>query len=273
MNKERHTAKIYGFLWKRADKVIPPKKWHFDYMQESISEPIVRGSIGIEVGSGSGYDTYKMAHSNPLSQIVSAELSDGVYNTKNLTSKLKNVVIVKCSALDIPIKDNVFDFAYSFGVLHHTDDPNRGLSEIVRVLKKQSPVFLYLYEDHSENPFKFLAVRIISLFRKITVKIPPGILYFLCWVFSPFVFIIFTLPSRFFRLFRATERLGNKIPFNFGRTPFALRGDLYDRFRAPIEHRFSRKAVYELFAANRLTKVNITRLNGKAGWVAWGYKE
>ena len=101
---------------------------------------------------------------------------------------------------------------------------------------------------------------------------PKGVLYALSWVLSPFVFLTFTVPSKIMNKFTATKAIASKMPFNFGTGPFSLRGDLYDRFGAPIEHRFSRDAMGELFAECGFSNVHITRLADTAGWVGWGYK-
>lgn len=273
MKKLKETQKTYGFLWAREKVILPVNKWHFDAMQKVIDEPIVRGMRGIDIGSGCGYDTYIMAKNNPLVKIVSIDLSDGVYRTKKLTSTLENVQIIKSSILSAPIKDGIFDFAYSFGVLHHTSNPKKGLSEIARILKKDRPAFLYLYEDHSEDLVKYIAVRLIAKLRTITVRISPKIIYALSWIGSPFVFIVFSFPSKMLRKFKSTQVFAKKIPFNLGTGFFSLRGDLYDRFSTPIEHRFKRQEVYNLFTECGFCNVNITKLNDSSGWVAWGYKK
>ena len=267
------TADTYSFIWGSKEGAKSVDKWHFNAMQEVIEESIVRGRLGIEIGSGCGYDTYIMAKANPSVRLVSIDVSDGIYETRKRVSALTNVNLVKCSALNVPIKDEVFDFAYSFGVLHHTNDPKKGLLEIARMLKRDSPVFLYLYEDHSENFTKAVFIKIVTWLRIITVRLPHRLLYFLSCMASPIVFIIFTLPAKVMMAFKPTRHIGENMPFNFGTGPFSLRGDIYDRFGAPVEYRFSRQSILALFGECGFSRVRITRLHNTAGWVAWGYKQ
>ena len=265
------TESTYGFLWKEI-KNNKPDKWHYNSMQDVVKEPIVRGEKGIDIGSGCGYDTYIMAKNNPYVKIISLEISEGVYKTRQLTSGLKNVWIIKGSCLDIPIANSTFDFAYSFGVLHHTLDPKRGIREIVRVIKKDSPAYLYLYEDHAQSRIKRLALKFVNVARMVTTKMPSRTLYIFSFLASPFVIIFFTFPHLILKKFKATRLLSDKIPFNFGTHLFSLAGDLYDRFGAPIEHRFSKNEIFDLLKHSGFVNISIDRMKSTAGWVVWGYK-
>jgi ubiquinone/menaquinone biosynthesis C-methylase UbiE len=272
MDKAKRTARTYGFLWVEGTEAMAVETWHVNTMQDVIDEPIVRGRRGIEIGSGCGFDSYIMAKNNPSVELISIDMSDGVRRTKSLTAGLGNVKTIQCSALEIPFKDDIFDFAYSFGVLHHTNDPEKGLSEIARVLKRGSPAFLYLYEDHSENPIKYVGIKVVSMLRFLTVRMPPKVLYLLSTLASPVVFLFFTVPAKILARFKLTAPLSGKIPFNFGTTPFSLKGDLYDRFGAPIERRYNREEVRGMFTRNGFADVRVTRLKDTAGWVVWGHK-
>ena len=189
------TANLYKLIWQKERDDSPPRRWHFSAMQEVIPEAIVKGSLGIELGSGCGFDTRIMAQNYPSTKIVSLELSEGIFKTKNITSEFKNAMLIQGSVLDIPVKSGVFDFAYSFGVIHHTCSPQKGLSEIARVLKKDAAAYLYLYEDHSDNLFKKNALMIISLIRVITTRVSPKVLYALCFLLSPLVYCFFLVQQ------------------------------------------------------------------------------
>ena len=67
---------------------------------------------------------------------------------------------------ELKYPDNSFDFVFCKGVLHHTGNTYKGLSELKRVLKKDSNAFIYLYG--SDGVFW----RTRKLMRKVMKKIP-----------------------------------------------------------------------------------------------------
>lgn len=266
----RKTAATYGLLWRKEFIQDVPAYWHLHYIEAVVGHSIARGRCGIEVGSGCGYDTYHLARAHPHLLMLSLDISEGVFTTKKITFQLTNVRVIQGSCLSLPVKNESCDFVYSYGVLHHTPDPEKGLREIVRVLKRSAPAYLYLYESHAERPIKYYAVRIIRLIRGITIFIPKRLLYIASMALSPFCYVFFTLPSCFLMRFQLTQKLGQAFPFAFAKGPFSLTGDLYDRLGAPLEHRFSREQVIHLMRRCGFQNVRIGRIPAVAGWVVWG---
>jgi hypothetical protein len=151
-------------------------------------------------------------------------------------------------------------------------DPLRGLSEIARVMKAGAKITVYLYEDHADNPWKAMPLRVVTALRRITTTLNTRVLGGLCYLLSPVVVLLFSVPARIMKVFESTKALADKMPFNFGTSPFSARADLLDRFGAPIEERYSREGVVRLFQAGGFPEIRIAKLRTAAGWVAIGFK-
>lgn len=266
----RDTVGLYSHLWRSVEPTEKTGKTHAEGVEASLNEPIVCGAIGLEAGSGAGSDTSALARRHPNVELLSVEISEGVFRTRAATAKLPNVHLLRASVLALPIRDAACDFGYSFGVLHHTTDPKRGLGEMVRVQRGGARVTLYLYEDHSENPWKAVPLRLVTAVRALTIRLRPRVLSALCYLLSPFVVLTFSIPARILSRFGPTRALADQMPFNFGTSLFSVHGDLLDRFGAPIEVRYSREGVAELLRSCGLTDVRVERLRASAGWVVRG---
>jgi ubiquinone/menaquinone biosynthesis C-methylase UbiE len=71
------------------------------------------------------------------------------------------------SVLELPFTDSSFDYVHSHGVMHHTTDWKKGVSEMARVLKPSGTMYLMLYG-------KFAPVgKIIHLAYRTAGKIIP----------------------------------------------------------------------------------------------------
>ncbi len=275
-NGSHRTAKLYGRLWRKNNYLkenASPLSWHFDKMQEVIPHQIVTGNIGAEIGCGSGYDTYLLAKKYPSVTFLSFDVSEGVFTAKKLTQNLPNVCLIRASASNIPIKTGVCDFVYSFGVLHHLPTPYDGFKETVRILKAGASFYLYLYEKHENNFIKAKATQMVAWIRKLTSSFSPKFLEILCFIFSPFIVMTFSWPAWLMSQFKLTRAFAQKIPFNFGRGLFSVRGDLYDRFGAPYEHRFSQNDLTEWYTTMHCSDFFFGKMKESAGWITSAKKD
>lgn len=267
------TAKLYSHVWETLPLSETNHQPHVEAVQEALGQSVVEGRIGLDAGSGPGLDTDTMARRHPEVEVISLDISEGIYQATRRAHGLPNVHAVRGSVLSIPLRSEVCDFGYSFGVLHHTTDPEQGLKEIVRTLKSGASVSLYLYEDHAGNPWKAVPLKFVAALRRVTSRLNRRLLRVLCYVLSPLVVLAFSLPAQILGRFLMTRSLAELMPFNFGTTPLSVHADLMDRFGAPIEVRYSREQVMALLQSGNLTGARTAKMKATAGWVARGTKK
>src|SRR3989338_7837249 len=159
---KRRTASFYGYGWRRSKSnqgVAVGFRSHFDMMAETVPVELVRGPLVLDGGCGGGRDVAVMAEKYPQTEFIGVDLSEGVYVARERTRTLPNVQIVRGDLTGLPFRDETFASVYSYGVLHHTPNPQASLGELVRVARREAPVVTYLYEDFSESRVRYWLAR------------------------------------------------------------------------------------------------------------------
>jgi 2-polyprenyl-3-methyl-5-hydroxy-6-metoxy-1,4-benzoquinol methylase len=104
------------------------------------------GKAILDAGCGTGeYTCWYAARDN---QVTGVDLSSpSIEKAKNYTEsyRLKNVRFERMSVLDLQFPNDSFDLSYSMGVLHHTPDPLKGFSEMVRVTRPGGIIIVSVY--------------------------------------------------------------------------------------------------------------------------------
>ena len=115
------------------------------WMPETIDFSIANGKKLLEVGHGLGSDLLTFAEHG--AEVYGVDLTDEHHRmaTRNFALHGRPVTLERCDAANLPFASNSFDYVYSHGVLHHTPDTVRCISEIFRVLKPGGTMILGLY--------------------------------------------------------------------------------------------------------------------------------
>lgn len=107
------------------------------------------GKKVLEVGCGAGSDLIRFAKTG--ADVIGIDLS-----SKSVALAKTRLQVYKCDgevleadAENIPYKNNIFDRVWSFGVLHHTPNPERAINEIYRVTKFGGEICIMLYHKYS----------------------------------------------------------------------------------------------------------------------------
>src|SRR5713101_1285301 len=108
-----------------------------------------RGKHVLEVGCGVGTDLRQFAKNGAL--ITGLDISPRSAKLAALSLHLFGLEgdIVVGDAESLPFKDEAFDQAYSYGVLHHTPHTFRAIQEVYRVLKIPGGATVMLYHKYS----------------------------------------------------------------------------------------------------------------------------
>jgi SAM-dependent methyltransferase len=167
------------------------------------------------------------------------------------------VACIQADVRALPLRDASADWAYSLGVLHHTDDPAAGLAEIARCVRPGGRVLLYLYYALEQRGLLYRALfRLVDRLRRITSHLPRRIVV----AFAALMAILAYWPlARLARLLAAIGRedLARSMPLGFYRTlPLRIMfNDSLDRFGTTLERRFTRSAMQRLMERSGLSDV------------------
>ncbi|MBI3635152.1 MAG: methyltransferase domain-containing protein [Candidatus Rokubacteria bacterium] len=265
----RRTQRTYTYTWERVGEPAVEADWEKDsyHYTALIPADLVGGPgrLGLDAGCGAGHDLLRMAESG--AELIGFDLSDGVEVAHRLTRHLPNVHVVQGDLNQMPFRAGIFDFIYSFGVLHHLPEPVRGVRNLARLLKPEAPLITYLYEDFGDRTrLERLLIGATRAVRRVTSRIPTAPLYALCWLAAPAVWLTCSAPAR--ALSGVAPRLAERIPFRHTLRCSVLASDLFDRFAPPVEFRYSREGVRALYRQAGLERVESRRYRG---WVSWGW--
>lgn len=133
-------------------------EWH---IPEFARFEQARDAHVLEIGCGNGVDGAMFAASG--AHYTGIDLTDEAleatqrhFAAAGLTGQFRHE---NCESLSFP--NETFDVVYSFGVLHHTPEPEAAVREVYRVLKPGGKALVMLYHKHSFNYY----VRIMGFMR------------------------------------------------------------------------------------------------------------
>ena len=92
----------------------------------------------LELGVGTGIHAYHLLKSAPKDvSYYGIDLSESMLEqSKKRLSEFKNVKLLSMEGENLKFKNNFFDKVFISGSLHHFEIPQKGISEMIRVLKK-----------------------------------------------------------------------------------------------------------------------------------------
>ena len=262
----------YGFEWKVFSHEY--EGWERVYKQYYVSESdtYFEGKIGLDAGCGMG--RYTLVSASKGAEMIGLDLSNAIEIAYAKSRDTPFLHAVQGDIYNLPFRENYFDFAQTLGVIHITPDPEQALLSIKRVVQPNKKIFVYVYPNFKdENIFKYYLLRVVNQVRRITVKLPSNLLYWLLYLMVPVVLFLFYWPSWLLWLLPGMRRFSKIMPYSYeqyrGRRIRDIHMNLFDRFGNPVERRYSRD---EMEAWMQRTGFREYTLSFRDGWIVSAVK-
>jgi len=116
-----------------------------------------------------------------------------------------------------------------------------------------------------------LILRGVSIARRLTTRLPHPLLHLLCYPLAALLWAFVVVPYRALRRVERLHAFADLFPLKtYADYPFGvLVNDQFDRFSAPIEHRFTSEEVEAMLTQAGLEDV---RVIAHHGWIGDGRK-
>jgi ubiquinone/menaquinone biosynthesis C-methylase UbiE len=261
---KRRTGESFAYEWEAFGALRPEWRRNFeDYLRPHRPQDLAGSSI-LDVGTGSGRHAYHAAEAG--AEVIAVDVGDSIdVARRNLP---RDVLTVQADAERLPFDTASFDMVMSIGVLHHLPEPERALRAVARFVRPGGRLHVYLYWK-PERAWQRGVLGGVTAVRRATTRMPHRLLHALCYPLAAALYAGVVLPYRLLRRSPATRRLAQEWPLKtYADYPFGvLVNDQFDRFSAPIEHRYDRDEARALL--ERAGCADVTVLPN-AGWVLDG---
>lgn len=243
---KKQVINSFGREWESFSDRKPEHEKEFQDYFDLIDLQALEGKTCADFGCGMGRWSQILLEKVQLQTLVAVDYSDAIFVARNNLREHRNIIFIKADLETISFKADVLDFSYCLGVLHHIPSGIETAAKNIASCSKEHLCYLYYDFENRGVAFKTL-FKLANLIRVITAQVnSEGLRVFLSHVLTIFAYYPFVLIADLMK------RLGlnnSMVPLFYyaGYSYERIRQDAYDRFFTPVELRFSRQRINEIF--------------------------
>ena len=146
----------------------------------------LRGKLVLDAGCGMG--RYAEVVGRYGGVVIGIDRSSAIDVAFENIGHRDNVYLIQADLFRLPFKEGIFDFIYSYGVLHHTPNAQKAFAQLPPLLKKGGRLSIFVYDNYNKA-----IVYSSDFWRKLTTRLPRCLLYYVCALSGP-LYYLYRLP-------------------------------------------------------------------------------
>ena len=247
----------FGYSWHRYADILPEHEEQFRRWTAPLAREDWRGLRFLDAGCGIGRNSYWPMTYGAVGGVAVDVDDRTLARARANLSGFPGVEVRRQSIYDIS-EENLFDVAFSIGVVHHLEFPERAVARMARAVKPGGRVLVWLYGRehngwivHVFNPLR------TALFS----RLPLGLVHALSWPLTAVLWLMLWLGLQRLEYFRLIRR------FSFEH----LRAIVFDHMIPRIARYYTRDEAIELLRNAGLESVAAAWVN-EMSWSVCGRK-
>ena len=125
------------------------KNWYLELYdfdsEDDLKAYLEKQSVVLDAGCGLGYKAKWFAELSPKTFVIGMDYSDAAFVAAKNYEDIKNLAFVFGDIADTKIKDEAVSYVSCDQVIHHTEDPQKTMIELVRILPPNKELAVYVY--------------------------------------------------------------------------------------------------------------------------------
>ncbi|MCL5070647.1 MAG: class I SAM-dependent methyltransferase [Actinobacteria bacterium] len=243
----------FSYEWIKFHKIAPDYEMQFLKWIHILKPKDFKDKRVLDAGCGMGRNSYWPLLYGAKEVIAFDHDYNIVKVAKKNLSEFKNAKICYQSIYGIKYRD-YFDIAFSIGVVHHLQYPQKAITNLINSVKKNGTILIWVYGKEGN---KWL-VGIINLLRHFTSRLPLQVVDVLSYLVTSFLWIYLKIIKQAHPYFKQISK------FDF----WHLRSIVFDQLIPQIANYWSKDEVLAFFKDKRLKNIKIFRINDNSWTVA-----
>ena len=175
----------FTFQWKNFPRIQYGSETERSFSRFNLKLEELSDKRILDAGCGSG--RFVDFFSKHAAEVVGIDLSYSVDEALRHCGLRQNVHILQADLLRLPLKEEIFDLVFSFGVLMHSPSTKNAFMQITRFVKPRGRLAVFVYAKWSEKGAwgSRAKERLSDSYRKITSRLPFGVLHKLSYIAIP----------------------------------------------------------------------------------------